>query len=131
MCSESVHAEERLVDNLRYLFASHGMLFFKDLLLQERSHSGDCPGSSGGHHHEDFGWEDGVCLQRCSLRSASLGQAETSKASTNVSMAWNFELQERGAKRFATRAHNLCHDNRQLIVIAINCNHSASKNNCN
>ena len=31
----------------------------------------------------------------------------------------------------ATRAHNLCHDNRQLIVLAINCNHSASKNNCN
>ena len=30
-----------------------------------------------------------------------------------------------------TRAHNLCHDNRQLIVIAINRNHSASKNNCN
>ena len=30
-----------------------------------------------------------------------------------------------------TRAHNLCHDNRQLIVLAINCNHSASKNNCN
>ena len=29
------------------------------------------------------------------------------------------------------RAHNLCHDNRQLIVLAINCNHSASKNNCN
>ena len=28
------------------------------------------------------------------------------------------------------RAHNLCHDNRQLIVLAINC-HSASKNNCN
>ena len=30
-----------------------------------------------------------------------------------------------------TRAHNLCHDNRQLIVIAINRNHSASKVNCN
>ena len=30
-----------------------------------------------------------------------------------------------------TRAHNLCKDNRQLIVLAINCNHSASKNNCN
>ena len=30
-----------------------------------------------------------------------------------------------------TRAHNLCHDNRQLIVIAINRNHSASKINCN
>ena len=29
------------------------------------------------------------------------------------------------------RAHNLCHDNRQLIVIAINRNRSASKNNCN
>ena len=29
------------------------------------------------------------------------------------------------------RAHNLCHDNRQLIVIAINRNHSASKINCN
>ena len=25
-----------------------------------------------------------------------------------------------------TRAHNLSHDNRQLIVLAINCNHSAS-----
>ena len=25
------------------------------------------------------------------------------------------------------RAHNLCHDNRQLIIIAINRNHSASK----
>ena len=25
------------------------------------------------------------------------------------------------------RAHNRCHDNRQLIVLAINCNHSASK----
>ena len=23
-----------------------------------------------------------------------------------------------------TRAHNLCHDNRRLIVLAINCNHS-------
>ena len=33
--------------------------------------------------------------------------------------------------RVTTRAHNLCHDNRQLIVLAINCNHSASKNNCN
>ena len=30
-----------------------------------------------------------------------------------------------------TRAHNLCHDNRQLIVNAINRNHSASKINCN
>ena len=30
-----------------------------------------------------------------------------------------------------SRAHNLCHDNRQLIVIAINRNHSASKINCN
>ena len=30
-----------------------------------------------------------------------------------------------------TRAHNLCRDNCQLIVIAINRNHSASKNNCN
>ena len=29
-----------------------------------------------------------------------------------------------------TRAHNLCHDNRQLIVLAMNCNHLASKNNC-
>ena len=29
------------------------------------------------------------------------------------------------------RAHNLCHDNRQLIVIAINRNHSAKKINCN
>ena len=29
------------------------------------------------------------------------------------------------------RAHNLCHDNRQLIVLAINCNHLDSKNNCN
>ena len=27
------------------------------------------------------------------------------------------------------RAHNLCHDNRQLIVIAINRNRLASKNN--
>ena len=26
-----------------------------------------------------------------------------------------------------SRAHNLCHGNRQLIVLAINCNHSASK----
>ena len=30
-----------------------------------------------------------------------------------------------------TRAHNLCHDNRLLIVIAINRNHSASKIDCN
>ena len=30
-----------------------------------------------------------------------------------------------------TRAHNLWHGNRQLIVIAINRNHSASKINCN
>ena len=29
------------------------------------------------------------------------------------------------------RAHNLCHDNRQLIVIAINRNHSAIKISCN
>ena len=29
------------------------------------------------------------------------------------------------------RAHNLCHDNRQLIVIAINRNRSAIKINCN
>ena len=29
------------------------------------------------------------------------------------------------------RAHNLCHDNCQLIIIAINRNHSASKINCN
>ena len=35
------------------------------------------------------------------------------------------------AKRVSIRAHNLCHDNRQLIVIAINRNRSASKNNCN
>ena len=35
------------------------------------------------------------------------------------------------AKWVVTRAHNLCHDNRQLIVIAINRNHSASKINCN
>ena len=33
--------------------------------------------------------------------------------------------------RIYARAHNLCHDNRQLIVLAINCNHSAIKNNCN
>ena len=33
--------------------------------------------------------------------------------------------------RVSFRAHNLCHDNRQLIVIAINRNHSASKINCN
>ena len=33
--------------------------------------------------------------------------------------------------RVITRAHNLCHDNRQLIVIAINRNHSASKIDCN
>ena len=31
----------------------------------------------------------------------------------------------------AIRAHNLCHNDRQLITIAINYNHSASKNNCN
>ena len=30
-----------------------------------------------------------------------------------------------------TRAHNLCHDNRQLIVIAINRNRLAIKINCN
>ena len=29
------------------------------------------------------------------------------------------------------RAHNLCHNNRQLIAIAINRNHSARKINCN
>ena len=29
------------------------------------------------------------------------------------------------------RAHNLCHDNRQLIVIAINRNRSAIKIDCN
>ena len=29
------------------------------------------------------------------------------------------------------RAHNLCHDNRQLIVMAINRNRSAIKTNCN
>ena len=29
------------------------------------------------------------------------------------------------------RAHNLSHDNRQLIVLAINCNRSPSKDNCN
>ena len=29
------------------------------------------------------------------------------------------------------RAHNLCHDNRQLILFAINRNHSASKINRN
>ena len=28
----------------------------------------------------------------------------------------------------SNRAHNLFHDNRKLIVLAINCNHSASKN---
>ena len=33
--------------------------------------------------------------------------------------------------RVATRAHNLCHDNRQLFVLAIKCHHLASKNNCN
>ena len=26
-----------------------------------------------------------------------------------------------------TRAHNLCHDNCQLMVLAINCHHSAIK----
>ena len=31
----------------------------------------------------------------------------------------------------STRAHNLCHDNCQLIVIAINRNRSAIKINCN
>ena len=30
-----------------------------------------------------------------------------------------------------TRAHNLCHDNRQLNVITINRNRSAIKINCN
>ena len=28
-------------------------------------------------------------------------------------------------------AHTLCQDNCQLIILAINCNHSVSKNNCN
>ena len=27
--------------------------------------------------------------------------------------------------------HNLCHDNRQLVVLAMNCYHSVSKINCN
>ena len=36
-----------------------------------------------------------------------------------------------GSRGMAIRAHNLCHNNRQLIVIAINRNHSASKINCN
>ena len=36
-----------------------------------------------------------------------------------------------GTHMVHTRAHNLCHDNRQLIVLAINCNHSARTNNCN
>ena len=31
----------------------------------------------------------------------------------------------------STGAHNLCYDNRQSIVLAINCNRSVSKNNCN
>ena len=44
-----------------------------------------------------------------------------------------YECEDQRERRgcIGTRAHNLCHDNRQLIVIAINCNHSASKINCN
>ena len=34
-------------------------------------------------------------------------------------------------KGMFTSAHTLCQDNCQLIVLAINCNHSVSKNNCN
>ena len=36
-----------------------------------------------------------------------------------------------GVISITIRAHNLCHNNRQLIVIAINRIRSASKNNCN
>ena len=38
---------------------------------------------------------------------------------------------EKAKNMISTRAHNLCHDNRQLIVIAINRNRSAIKINCN
>ena len=48
------------------------------------------------------------------------------------------EQKDRAAKKgkqslssVTSRAHNLCHDNRQLIVLAINRNRSDSKNNCN
>ena len=50
-------------------------------------------------------------------------------------------IQTKGVKRYpppiaqCTRvpisAHTLCQDNCQLIVLAINCNHSVIKNNCN
>ena len=41
-------------------------------------------------------------------------------------------LRTRSEEEFIViRAHNLCHDNRQLIVIAINLNRSAIKINCN
>ena len=41
------------------------------------------------------------------------------------------ELGKHRTSRIDTSAHTLCHDNCQLIVLAINCNHSVSKNNCN
>ena len=43
-----------------------------------------------------------------------------------------FEMASKDVGKWvSTRAHNLCHDNSQLIVLVINCYHSASKNNCN
>ena len=63
--------------------------------------------------------------ERGTLSSASSSLLEVF-ASLEISAATNTSM-----LNLTTIAHTLCQDNCQLIVLAINCNHSVSKNNCN
>ena len=68
-------------------------------------------------------------FQKCEQCKQVRGESYVSSVNSE-----NYENRVTRVKRVSSvnsRAHNLCHDNRQLIVLAINVNHSASKNKCN
>ena len=69
----------------------------------------------------------GQTLKRLFVKYSFLAFSSLTHTHTHPSCA--FVFLDYG-KFVITRAHNLCHNNRQLIVIPINCNHLASKNGC-
>ena len=69
----------------------------------------------------------------CNAKGVAVSGYHIYTCSTNSISVENFILSQYTyiLQWICTKAHNLCHDNRQLYVIAINRNHSASKIYCN
>ena len=77
---------------------------------------------------------NGKALQRVFSYLSLNGLSRLAMSSRSLaSHIFNFSLSVQALPTLfpSISAHTLCQHNCQLIVLAINCNHSVSKNNCN